>query len=137
MNDLSWAATVRLVHERAHYYCEYCQTNQCVIGQAMHVEHIHPDGGDAPENLCLSCPACNYSKARVVHALDPETGEVVALFNPRTQTWAEHFQWDKTGQIILAKTSVARATIIRLKMNIPRIVEAREVWVSAGVHPPK
>ncbi|GIK67643.1 MAG: hypothetical protein BroJett018_54370 [Chloroflexota bacterium] len=61
---------------------------------------------------------------------------MVALFNPRTQIWAEHFAWDETGQVILGKTAVARATIIRLKMNIPRIVEAREVWVSAGVHPP-
>ncbi|KAB2834856.1 MAG: hypothetical protein F9K48_05450 [Candidatus Brocadia sp.] len=34
----SWAATVRLVHERANYCCEYCQTSQEIIGQAMHVE---------------------------------------------------------------------------------------------------
>jgi hypothetical protein len=46
MNDLPWAAVVRLVHERADYTCEYCQTSRRVIGQAMHVEHIDPKGGD-------------------------------------------------------------------------------------------
>jgi IS1 family transposase len=40
--DLSWAATVRLVHERAGFCCEYCQTCQEIIGQAMHVEHFDP-----------------------------------------------------------------------------------------------
>lgn len=87
MNDLSWAATVRLVHERAAYRCEYCQTAQRVIGQAMHVEHIDPDGGDRPDNLCLSCPSCNLSKAQVTTAPDPDSGEVIVLFNPRTQVW--------------------------------------------------
>jgi len=75
MSNLSWAETVRLVHERAAYTCEYCQTGQRVTGQAMHVEHIIPDAGDLLDNLCLSCASCNLSKARAVSALDTETGE--------------------------------------------------------------
>ena len=65
MSNVSWAAIVRLVHERAHNCCEYCQTCRDTIGQAMHVEHIDPNGGDDPENLCLACPTCNLSKARL------------------------------------------------------------------------
>ena len=49
----------------------------------MHVEHIHPENGDDPENLCLSCPNCNLSKATATTAVDPETGQEVPLFNPR------------------------------------------------------
>lgn len=137
MSDLSWTAVVRLVHERADYTCEYCQTAQRVIGQAMHVEHIDPKGGDHPDNLCLSCPSCNLSKARATSAPDPLSGEIVPLFHPRTENWTEHFEWARNGTQLVGLTPVGRATIIRLKMNIPRIVEARSTWVRAGVHPPK
>jgi hypothetical protein len=64
MSELSWAETMRRVHQRAENRCEYCQTAQRVMGQAMHVEHMYPDGPDALENLCLPCPSCNLSKAQ-------------------------------------------------------------------------
>lgn len=137
MSEQSWAALVRLAHERADYTCEYCQTAQRAIGQAMHVEHINPRGGDNPDNLCLSCPSCNLSKASAVSAPDPLTGQIVPLFNSRTQIWPEHFQWTQNGERIVGLTATGRATIIRLKMNQPRLVEARSVWVRAGIHPPK
>ncbi len=54
MSELSWPAIVRLVHARARHCCEYCQTSQATIGQALHVEHIDPRGGNAPTNLCLA-----------------------------------------------------------------------------------
>ena len=92
MSNLSWAQTVRLVHERAKECCEYCRTCQRVSGQAMHVEHIDPLGGDHPNNLCLACASCNLSNAQATTALDPETGIEVQLFNPRQQRWLEHFE---------------------------------------------
>lgn len=136
MTDLSWAKTLRRVHERAANRCEYCQTAQLAIGQAMHVEHIEPGGGDNLENLCLSCPSCNLSKATATSAPDPETGKIVALYNPRSQVWSQHFEWQQHGQIVYGLTPTGRATVARLRMNLPRIVEARSVWVRAGVHPP-
>lgn len=137
MNDLSWAATVRFVHERSNYICEYCQTSQRVTGQALHVEHIDPKGGNLLKNLGSACASCNLSKARAISAPDPLTGQIVSLFNPRTQNWADHFEWTPSGDRIVGRTAVGRATIVRLKMNAPRIVEARAIWVRAGVHPPK
>lgn len=136
MSNLSWAETVRRVHERAAFQCEYCQTGQRVTGQAMHVEHISPGGGDDLENLALSCATCNLSKARATSALDPSTGESVPLFNPRTQTWTEHFEWVENGTIVRGRTAAGRATIVRLQMNVARVVNARKVWVRAGEHPP-
>ncbi len=136
MSELSWAETVRRVHQRAGNRCEYCQTPQRAMGQAMHVEHIDPDGSDNLENLCLSCPSCNLSKARATFAPDPETDELVPLFNPRTQNWSAHFEWRQNGQVIRGLTPTGRATILRLRMNQPRIIEARSIWILAGVHPP-
>jgi hypothetical protein len=102
----------------------------------MHVEHIDPQGGDGLENLCLSCSSCNLSKAKAVSARDELTGTLVPLFQPRSQVWTEHFQWIQAGTVIVGLTPVGRATVLRLKMNQARLIEARKVWVRAGVHPP-
>jgi 5-methylcytosine-specific restriction endonuclease McrA len=97
MSELSWNAIKWLVYERAQGCCEYCQTCEANIGQAMHVEHIDPPGGDSPENLCLSCSNCNLSKAKATKGTDPQTGDQVPLFNPRTQNWEDHFEWIDGG----------------------------------------
>jgi HNH endonuclease len=136
MSDVSWAATVRLVHERARNYCEYCQTYRDMIGQAMHVEHIDPNGGDSPANLCLACPTCNLSKATATSALDPATGVTVPLFNPRTQRWQDHFMWIENARRVQGLTPTGRATVERLHMNQARLVVARSLWVKAHCHPP-
>jgi 5-methylcytosine-specific restriction endonuclease McrA len=82
MSELSWAATKRLVYERAHGCCEYCQTCEDNTGQAMHIEHIRPEVGNSLDNLCLSCANCNQSKSDAIVGFDPETGTTPALFNP-------------------------------------------------------
>ncbi len=136
MSDLSWEETSRRVHTRAGFLCEYCQTSQHITGQAMHVDHIHPDGDDDLSNLCLACGNCNLSKARATSAVDPETNERVPLFNPRTQTWSEHFEWMPDGTVLRGLTAVGRATIERLRINQERVVDARAIWVFSGLHPP-
>lgn len=135
MSDPSWKTIKEFVHNRAAGQCEYCQTCKINIGQAMHVEHIYPAGGDHADNLCLACPNCNLSKAAAVTAVDPDTSEEAPLFNPRTQQWNEHFEWDDNYAVIRGITPVGRATVSRLKMNRPRIVLARKRWTQAGLHP--
>jgi ketopantoate reductase len=134
--ERSWAETVRFVHARANAECEYCRTGQRVMGQAMHVEHIDPDGGDHADNLCLACPTCNLSKARATTAPDPQSGAVVRLFNPRIDRWDAHFRWVQTATVVQGITPIGRATVERLRMNAPRVVVARRIWVRAGAHPP-
>ncbi|MCA9970455.1 MAG: HNH endonuclease [Anaerolineales bacterium] len=124
-----------LVHRRAGSRCEYCHTSELNIGQALHIEHIIPTGGDVPDNLCLACPNCNLSKGMATMAVDPETEQLVALFNPRLQVWSEHFEWEESDTQLRGKTPTGRATAVRLKMNRPRIVLARRRWVQAGLHP--
>lgn len=137
MSEVAWAELVRRVHERANLLCEYCQTSQRITGQAMHVDHIDPDGDDSLDNLCLSCANCNMSKGRVTSAVDPETGENTPLFNPRTQDWAEHFEWMPDGIVLRGRTPAGRATIGRLKINRDRMLGTRANWVFFGLHPPK
>jgi len=58
------------------------------------------------------------------------------LFNPRIQRWSQHFEWQQHGLILQGRTPTGRATVERLRMNLPRIVEARAIWVQVGIHPP-
>ena len=114
---LSWAATIRFVHERAHNCCEYCLTCQRIIGQPMHIDHIIPGAGNHPDNLALACASCNLSKYDAVSGIDPESGSEVALFNPRMQNWHEHFEWIDKGLRLRGLTPTGRTTINRLRIN--------------------
>jgi len=102
----------------------------------MHIDHILPGYGDHPDNLALACASCNLAKYHASEARDSQTGQMVSLFNPRTQLWAEHFAWIDGGRRILGLTATGRATVERLGMNQDRVVNARSLWVQARVHPP-
>jgi hypothetical protein len=85
-----------LVRDRAGHRCEYCQLRQEDLPfSTFQVEHIIPrkhGGADDPDNLALACDRCNLSKGTNLAGIDPETGELTALFNPRTLSWDEHFR---------------------------------------------
>jgi hypothetical protein len=136
VTEESFAETRRFVFGRANGCCEYCQTCEENTGQAMHLEHIDPKGGNSRDNLCLACANCNLSKATAISAIDPVTEQDVALFNPRLQDWTEHFEWRDGGLRLQGKSPTGRATVERLKMNQKRVVRARRNWIMAGTHPP-
>jgi 5-methylcytosine-specific restriction endonuclease McrA len=53
------------------------------------MEHVLPrslGGTDCRENLAASCYRCNEFKGAKTHATDPDTEQLVELFNPRIQT---------------------------------------------------
>ena len=52
-----------------------------------------------------------------------ETGELTRLFNPRTDTWNQHFRI-QAGRVI-GLTPVGRATVSVLNMNRPDRVRVR------------
>lgn len=70
---------------------------------------------DSEENRALACSYCNAHKAVNLAGIDPETGKVTALYNPRIQDWAEHFAMD--GAAIHGRTDVGRTTARVLRMN--------------------
>jgi hypothetical protein len=57
---------------------------------------------------------------------------MVPLFNPRQQSWIEHFRWSLDGTQILGLSATGRATIEALQMNNEYVVESRRFWVLAG-----
>jgi hypothetical protein len=124
------------IAERARSRCEYCHAPQRVVGYRLELEHIVPlarGGPTVPENLALSCRACNLAKAARIEALDPRTGKVAPLFNPRTQQWADHFRWSRDGTRIIGRTASGRATVVALRMNDDFRVIARVHWRRAGL----
>jgi hypothetical protein len=129
----------RRVAEQAGHRCGYCLTPEALTGAAMEVEHVIPAalGGETVEaNLWLSCRRCNSRKGLRTHARDPLSQEEVPLYNPRTQTWSEHFAWSQDGTSIIGRTAVGRATIDALDTNDRLIVAARGLWVQGGWWPP-
>ncbi len=128
-----------LVAAQGRYRCGYCLTQARVVGVPMDVEHIIPEalGGPTEEaNLWLACALCNKHKGDRVTGVDPLTGEIVGLFDPRRQVWREHFVWVDGGAIIEGRTPLGRATVIALNVNRVALVRARRLWSSAGWHPP-
>ena len=106
----------------------------------MSFDHIIPEasgGTTSEENLWLACRRCNEFKGAQTYGKDLETGDLIALFNPREQVWEEHFYWDEEGTKVLAKTACGGATIGALNMNNPEIVVTRRHWLSVGWWPPQ
>jgi hypothetical protein len=89
--------------------CAYCQTSEVNSGIPLSIDHIQPQS---------------------------EGGETVALFNPRTQRWKDHFEWGADGARMYGLIATGRATVIALQVNRPVVVAARSRWVSGGWHPP-
>lgn len=128
------------VREAAGDVCGYCLSPQRLVMAKLEIEHLVPRarGGSNDElNLWLSCRICNSYKGTQVEAADPHTGDIVPLYNPRTNNWEEHFSWSADGTKIIGRTPIGRATVIALNLNNEVAVEVRGNWFSAGWHPPK
>mgnify|MGYP000364116087 CR=1 FL=1 len=112
-----------LVIERAQNRCEYCGLAQAGQAATFHIDHIIPiteDGQTTEENLAL--------------VVDPISGLEVPVFNPRVQSWQDHFQWSDTT--IIGLTAAGRGTIEALNMNRPMILAIRAEEKIFYRHPP-
>lgn len=138
------SASARQLRQRiavqARHRCGYCLTLEVVSGIPLTLEHIIPKsrgGQDTEDNLWLSCRLCNEAKGVLTEALDPQTDTFTSLFNPRLQSWTEHFTWSEDGTQIIGLTAIGRTTVAALSLNSELRVRARAIWVEAGWHPPK
>jgi 5-methylcytosine-specific restriction endonuclease McrA len=64
------------------------------------VDHILPrslGGTSEIGNLAAACYRCNEFKGAPTHAVDPESGDLERLFDPRAQSWRDHFEWTNGG----------------------------------------
>ena len=127
----------RRVRERAQHRCEYCKVPAYISAFTFPIDHIIAQQHGGPttfENLALTCPHDNFHKGPNIAGLDPETGRLTRLFNPRRQRWSAHFAWD--GPLLVGKTAIGRTTIQVLNMNHPQRVQMRRSLIAAGLFPP-
>ncbi len=86
------------------------------------------------DNLALACPGCKLAKSDRTTAADPDTGREVLLFDPRTDTWDDHFGWD--NHHVVGLTPTGRATVAALNLNHARRVMIRQAEEWFDLFPP-
>lgn len=103
------------------------------------MEHVLPvasGGATSADNLALSCFSCNRRKWDRDSGIDPEAGSRERLFDPRRDTWNDHFAWSRDSLTVVGQTPLGRATVIALEMNRERVREIRAADAALGRHPP-
>lgn len=121
---------------RANNCCEYCCLSQEDSTFSFQVDHIIAEkhGGTTElNNLSWSCPGCNVFKGSDIGSIDPETGRLTPLFNPRQQKWAEHFRLE--GASIEPLTPEGRVTVRLLKFNRIEQIDERRALIVLGRYP--
>lgn len=126
----------RLVTTRANYCCEYCLLYQddtffgCEVDHIISVKH----GGQTVEaNLAYTCFICNRRKGSDIGSILWKTGALVRFFNPRTDSWKEHFSLE--GAIIKPQTDIGEVTARILDFNHSDRILERQVLIAVGRYP--
>ncbi|QDV68564.1 HNH endonuclease [Rosistilla carotiformis] len=115
------------VVDRSQGFCEYCLISQRYFSERFQIEHViaHQHRGETiASNLAIACSRCNRHKGPNLAGIDPESGALTRLFNPRSDTWIEHFVQRSSG-IIEGLTAIGRTTTYVLDFNAERRVELR------------
>jgi hypothetical protein len=137
MNQTRMLASLRReVRERAGERCEYCllaESQAAVPHEPDHLIALKHAGQTTSENLALACFDCNRFKGSDIASIDTVTGELLGLFNPRTQRWFEHFRLN--GAHIIPLTTVGRVTERLLRLNLPSRVKIRARLIAQAEYP--
>lgn len=130
---------IQEVRDRACEACEYCLLPQSSQEATFHIDHIIPrcEGGETDvANLALACVTCSLRKGARMFAVDPQTQATVRLFQPREETWSEHFRLNDEFEFE-GLSSIGRATIVAMGMNRPAIISIRKELHFLGRFPGK
>lgn len=125
------------VRARAGATCEYCRLPEALYAGTYSTEHViakQHGGSDRDDNLAYACAHCNLHKGPNIAGLDPATGLLTPLFNPRTDIWADHFEW--SGHLVAGRTPVGRTTVVVLAMNDAAARVIRAALLAEGLFPP-
>jgi len=127
------ASRRQTIWNRADGRCEYCQLAQTGTSLPHEIDHIRAKKHRGPttlENTCLACAYCNAAKGTNAAGYDPLTDQLVPLFDPRLETWSDHFEWN--GPILKGKTAIGRTTIEVLGINRPERIKHRRLLLQTG-----
>jgi hypothetical protein len=100
--------------------------------QVDHIVAREHEGASDLANLALACFHCNRHKGPNIAGVDSATGEVVRLFNPRTDAWRNHFRLD--GAVLVGLTAAGRGAVQVLAINDPEFLKVRVALIAEGVY---
>lgn len=136
MSDSVSVSLRREVRKRANGRCEYCfmpDSESTYPHEPDHIIAVRHSGPTTAMNLAYACFECNRAKGTDISSLDPETGALTPLYNPRTQVWSEHFRFN--GPMIEPLSAVERVTVFLLRMNAAARVAGRASLMREGRFP--
>ena len=61
---------------------------------------------------------------------------VVPLFNPRKDSWSDHFIWSEDGLLIIGLSPIGRASTETFRLNRKELINLRKILLVVGEHPP-
>lgn len=127
------AETRHLVRQRAEDRCEYCLFPAWTLDLPFHVEHVIASVhavDDSLANLAWACARCNLKKGTNLATIDPLTGDLIEIFNPRAMNWNDHFIVEEG--LIQGTTKCGRGTVRLLDMNAEYRVLLRKQLMLQG-----
>ncbi len=126
----------QMVIQRAAGICEYCLMPQKFSMYSHEIDHVvaTKHGGQSVEsNLVVACLPCNRHKGSDLTSIDPTTGVITPLFNPRLQIWSDHFELE--NGYIWGLTAIGRTTVFLLQMNETARLQLRQALIDQGLYP--
>jgi len=122
------------VRKRAGGFCEYCGISDAFVSTPFQLDLFFAEkhgGLMSLENLSWSCLDCNSFKGPNIAGRDDN--QTVRLFDPRNDDWKEHFAWN--GPTLSGRTSIGRATIDVLRINLTNRIALRASLIVEGMLP--
>jgi len=121
-----------LVTERARRRCECCLVHEDDAGFPHQIDHVisrKHGGSSGIGNLAYACIVCNRYKGTDIASID-RSGRPIRLFDPRRDSWDEHFELD--GPVIQPLTAIGEVTARLLRLNAAERVIERRLFQALG-----
>ncbi len=122
----------RVVAERTKNCCAYCLQPEVFAFCSHEIDHVIAEkhGGETVAgNLALACKLCNTYKGSDIASVDPESREIVRLYQPGRDRWSEHFRLE--GAELVPLSAIARTTVWLLELNRAERLEERPFWLAS------
>jgi hypothetical protein len=135
LSEISEKVRVEIAR-RAGGRCEYCLIHEDDAGFPHQIDHIisrKHGGSSTPNNLAYACVICNRYKGSDIASVEPSTGEIIRLFDPRRDRWEDHFQIE--GAQVDPITNIGKATVRLLRLNAPERMLERRLLQSLDRYP--
>ena len=119
----------RVAIDRADGRCEYCRIREADTFLGCQIDHIIAEkhkGQTTAENLAFTCTFCNRHKGSDIGSIAHSTGEFTRFYNPRTDNWNDHFEFNDF--VIEPISPIGETTESILQFNVEeRVLERRVI----------